>query len=465
VGREASEQQILRRLSVDAPAIYRIARREFAAHTRSNLFRFLGAAFTSPERYRALLESRDWFDSVLEVLAASDFLTDLLVRYPEEVATIAGIRDTRSATGPYLVTMSPDERDRSPFVDFVERLKATRDEKLALVRRQFRTRVFASGARDVLQRRDVFDSLAETSDIAIESIHAAISLCDWPEGLAVFALGRLGSCEFDILSDADLVFVRAEALDVGGATTAATHLMQSLSAYTRDGTLFPVDARLRPRGNDGELVVISRELLRYFETEAQPWEALTWTKLRLVHGWRTLHDEVVSARQCLLTRFAADHELTASLLYMREQLERSDDPASLRTGAGGVYDIDFIVGTLLVLNGGLACQIGTRSLGGRLQFLAAHGVLSQDDSRALIGAADLLRSVEHAIRLATGVSRKTLPASGHARDAVEALVRSSALTMACDLESTLACVRSEVRGIFERVMATARNCAKRHTIL
>src|SRR5206468_9734808 len=93
---------------------------------------------------------------------------------------------------------------------YITQSRTSAAERLAMIRRQYRSRLFASGARDILQRRSVFDSLAETTSIARESIAAALSLVSWPDGLAVFALGRLGTNEFDMLSDADLVFVRAE---------------------------------------------------------------------------------------------------------------------------------------------------------------------------------------------------------------------------------------------------------------
>ena len=69
---------------------------------------------------------------------------------------------------------------------------------------------------------------------------------------------------------------------------AAEQMMQALAAYTRNGMVFPVDTRLRPRGSEGELLVTPAQLAAYFEHEAQPWEALMYTKLRYVAGSRTL---------------------------------------------------------------------------------------------------------------------------------------------------------------------------------
>ena len=100
----------------------------------------------------------------------------------------------------------------------------------------------------------------------------------------MLGLGRLGAGEFDILSDADLLFVCDHDDHREELSKSAAHLMQALSAYTQHGMVFPVDARLRPQGGDGELVFTPAHLATYCEHEAQPWEALTYTKLRFLGG-------------------------------------------------------------------------------------------------------------------------------------------------------------------------------------
>src|SRR5208337_705736 len=101
--------------------------------------------------------------------------------------------------------------------------------------------------------------------------------------------------EFDLLSDADVLFVCDEpaARDSEEMRRAAEHMMEVLTAYTRDGTVFPVDARLRPHGREGELIVTPTQLSAYFREEAQPWEALTYVKLRYVAGDRNLADRAL----------------------------------------------------------------------------------------------------------------------------------------------------------------------------
>ena len=85
--------------------------------------------------------------------------------------------------------------------------------------------------------------------------------------------------------------------------------MHALAAYTREGTLFAVDARLRPRGGEGELVITPGELERYLAEEAQPWEALTYTKLRFVAGAKAIADSLLPVVHQQIVQIAAAHEL------------------------------------------------------------------------------------------------------------------------------------------------------------
>ena len=70
--------------------------------------------------------------------------------------------------------------------------------------------------------------------------------------------------------------------------------MEALTAYTRDGTVFPVDARLRPHGREGELIVTPTQLAAYFQDEAKPWEALTYLKMRHVAGDSEVGDRALA---------------------------------------------------------------------------------------------------------------------------------------------------------------------------
>ncbi|MGH9648899.1 MAG: hypothetical protein ACRD3I_00325, partial [Terriglobales bacterium] len=236
VGREQSYNQILHRLAADAPALYEIAtRRELSTHARRNLHRFLSAAFTSSERYAAVVRDPRAVEHALRLFSASDYLTDILIRHPVEIATITEIAEQPSVPVREVTLLQEAEGRRAvadPVFRHLAEVEAPYNEKLALLRQQCRHRVFAAGARDLMEFRAVYDSLEEMTTIADDAVNAATAIVNAGERLAVLALGRLGSREFDIASDADLLFVRDEASDPASGRKAAEQMVEALAAYT-----------------------------------------------------------------------------------------------------------------------------------------------------------------------------------------------------------------------------------------
>jgi len=452
-GREQSYQQILQRLAADAPALYEVAaQRDLTAHTRRNLQRFLSAAFTSSERYAALVHNPEAVGRALRLFQVSDYLTDILVRYPQELGTIEEIAASSNGdkSGALFKAEGPGAAGHDPVFGFLASSSSTRNEKLSMLRQHYRHRMFAAGSRDVMELRPVYESLSEMSAAADDAITAALAIAGNPPGFAVLTLGRLGSWEFDLASDADLLFVRDEQAETEPLIKVAEHMVEALAAYTQDGTLFPVDLRLRPRGAEGELLVTPESLAAYFSSEAQPWEALTYTKLRYVAGAEELALRAMTAVEEQMSRFASDPGFGEAVCAMRAKLEKSDSEPNFKVAAGGFYDIDYILSYLLVRYGVRDVQGNTRE---RLHTLAARALLSDDDCATLDAAAELLRTVGHVVRLVTGRSRKTLPMGDHPRRVCEQLVsRILGRTFREGLERELERTYRLVRPVFQKVL-------------
>jgi glutamate-ammonia-ligase adenylyltransferase len=306
-------------------------------------------------------------------------------------------------------------------------------EKMALLRRHFRTRVLSLGAADLEGLGSIFAALDRWSTLAARSVATALAIAaqalDQPEtiqsSLMVLGLGRLGLGEFDLASDADVVFVatpdvsREQLIE---CTRLAEKTIEVLSSYTREGTLFAVDTRLRPRGQEGELVINADALVNYLHESAHVWEALTYLKASPVAGeasqTQATAQRIVAA---VFERFAAYPGLEGELQEMRRRLEREVlvPPSNTKTAPGGYYDIDFAVSCLRLRNR-IELPPGTNTPG-QIAALRSAGLLSEDDASVLAGGAAFLRSVDHAVRLATGKSADGLPEHvGHA-EAIENL--------------------------------------------
>ena len=420
---ENSHPQILERLAEDAPQLARALHATGQGSTvRRNALRFLGAAFAGSDKYAAVVGAQSSIADSLSLFDTSEYLTEILVRHPEEAATLAEIRSLPAPpTGASLFNLIDEHQfaGRDAVFAYIANSSASHSEKIALLRRQFRHLAFASGARDLLELRPIYSALAETSNAAEESINAAFGIAGAPAGLAILALGRLGTREFDLLSDADLLFVGDENYDRQALTRATEEMMQALAAYTQEGLVFPVDTRLRPHGGEGELVVIPKQLEKYFSAEAQPWEALMYTKLRFVCGDAALGRRAASATDILFRRFANDERFPQAVRQMRKKLEDASAPAkSIRTSPGALYDADFISSFLLVKYN-IRAKLGT--LRDRLWRCSASGALDKKDTAILDHAGELCRTVEHALRLVIGRNTRWLPAAEHPRQAIEKL--------------------------------------------
>jgi len=254
-----------------------------------------------------------------------------------------------------------------------------------------------------------------------------------------------------VLSDADVLFVCDDKQDALALTKSAEQMMQALGAYTRDGMVFPVDARLRPRGGEGELLVTPAQLETYFAHEAQPWEALMYSKLRFLAGSRCLADSVTGATARLFQRFAGDANFLSAIREMRAKLQSAESgEKNFKTSAGAIYDIDFLASYLLIKHE-VKEKHGT--LRDRLWRCVAAGLLEKSDAAKLDHAAELLRSVEHVVRLVVGRARKWLPATEHARQVTEDLTSRILGTKWQDgLETELTRTCGEVRSIYNRLI-------------
>jgi len=165
-------------------------------------------------------------------------------------------------------------------------------------------------------------------------------------------------------------------------------------------------------------------------------------------------ERAVAAGNSLFQRFALEDSFLSSLQTMRAKLEATDSSGgSFKTSAGAIYDIDFLTGHLLVKHS-LKDKQGT--LRDRLWRCATSNLIDKSDAAALDHAAELLRTVEHVVRLVVGRARKWLPATEYARQVTEKLtaqILRRDFPEGLDAELQQSC--GEVRKIYDRVLLTA----------
>jgi glutamine synthetase adenylyltransferase len=159
----------------------------------------------------------------------------------------------------------------------------------------------------------------------------------------------------------------------------------------------------------------------------------------MIAGSERLAEEAAEALRRLRERSTASPHFVPELRAMRKRLTDSGGAESFKTGPGGLYDLDFLVGMLEVR---AALSGAGRQLIERLEALLERELLQPGQGRELLHAAGLFRRVDHAIRVVEGRSRKWLPESDLLRARVEQIVQGPELASHLHQQMLI------VRGIF-----------------
>ena len=169
---------------------------------------------------------------------------------------------------------------------------------------------------------------------------------DAPEArLAIIGMGKCGGRELNYISDVDVIFVAepAEGVEESAAlrtaTTLASTVMRLCSQPTAEGTIWEVDANLRPEGRAGALVRTLRSHVGYYERWAKTWEFQALLKARAVAGDAELGAAYIDAVLPFVWSAADRDGFVADVQRMRQRVERNvptkEADRQLKLGAAG----------------------------------------------------------------------------------------------------------------------------------
>ena len=431
---------------------------------------FLERVVAMPEVLELLSQRLELVPCIRELMEYSPHFAAYSLRFPKDVAEIGLTRETGRYSESEYVTINgwPMHPALEPI------LGEDRDPDTATseLRQFFRRQMLAIQTRSLYFGEDVFSTLVESSDLAVWILRAAHTLAVREAAaseqeaikptcaLRVIALGRLGTQEFDLGSDADIVFVipDSESHRLGLWTSVANRIIGIVSSYTADGQMFSIDPRLRPLGRDGELVQTESQFITYFSGQAESWEALTYMKARTVAGDHEKGKEFLATLQEVLWEgFARREELASLLVRMRKRIEAEQgDSKPLKSGPGGDYDIDFILLYWRLLHAESFYE--TLNTPQRIEIIRKTDPEYEHDLDVLLRATRILRSVDHAVRVSKGAASHALPPTQWQRELLSELVGRWLPDDAKEqkLEPLIESTRDSVRAIFWSAFESGR---------
>ncbi|PVG81870.1 bifunctional glutamine-synthetase adenylyltransferase/deadenyltransferase [Nocardioides gansuensis] len=354
------------------------------------------------------------------VLGASVALADHLARHPEQWRELTDptLGSTRPAAyavrAALLEAVGADPADPEPV--------ATRPDAEAVdtLRVEYRRILLRLAARDLAHHLGVDDAAAELSDLAAGTLEAALAIARARIGepaasarLTVVAMGKCGGHELNYVSDVDVIFVfepaagASESLALRSATQLASHLMRICSEHTAEGTIWPVDANLRPEGSQGPLVRTLASHLGYYERWAKTWEFQALLKARPVAGDRALGAAYVAMVQPLIWSAAERAGFVEDVQAMRRRvldhtqssMGEAEAERQLKLGSGGLRDVEFAVQLLQLVHGRADESLRVGATLSALTELTRGGYVNRQDGEQLHRAYAFLRTLEHRIQL------------------------------------------------------------------
>lgn len=365
---------------------------------------------------------------LLEIFSTSQYLGEILISEPELFETI------RQDDGlPKSQKQLTDE--------LVEEIKALEKDSSVLraLRRFKRRQTLRIAYGDIIKKQSlevVTQQISKVAEAIIEAaIHAAGRKLFLKRGtprtvrgdmahFSVIALGKLGGRELNYSSDIDLMFLydregqtdpEQEAIDnTQYFSELGREIVRLLTEQTELGAAYRVDMRLRPNGQHGSLAIGFDEALRYYDNRGRTWERQAFIKARPVAGNILLGEAFLERLEPWIYRRNITQADIAGIRTLKRKIERNaqssgDDLLNVKTGYGGIRDIEFMTQFLQLLHGGELRELRTGNTLRAIERLEKNACLQPQEKDLLIEGYRFLRKIEHRLQIMFDLQTHTMP--------------------------------------------------------
>lgn len=446
----------------------------------SNLEKFLRAVGPRASFYALLAENREILKLLVSLFGMSEFLSKIFILNP-------GMLDTMVSRSFAAV------KERSEMEEELAALleqAADLEERLDVLRRYRNEEFLRIGMHDIYGRLDQAGIAGQLTNLAEACLAVAAGIAvrelarfgtptcagddgrERPARFVVIGMGKLGGRELNYHSDLDIIYVYDHQGMTDGVRSISNHeyfaklgqkIISILSTPTREGYAYKIDTRLRPSGNAGPLVTSQDSFRSYHREEAQVWERQALTKARVVLGEEELREGIESIIGETVYGSAAGPEARQEIHRLRMRMEHelareSVGSYNIKTGRGGMVDVEFVVQYLQLRHGRDVPGIRSVSTLAALEAIRGASLLADDDCRVLRDGYLFLRQLENRLRIIHDYSMNDLGgAKGYLDKLARRLgyderLRNPGAALMVDYER----ITDSIRGVYERILGEER---------
>ncbi|MEQ1510836.1 MAG: glutamine-synthetase adenylyltransferase, partial [Sphingopyxis sp.] len=381
----------------------------------------------------------------------SPFLSGLIERHPELVAQL----EAGDCDGALAAALTAQVES-----DIVASIRKQR-QGVALV-----TAIAdLAGAWDLTRVTHTLSDFAdEACDAALGAAYAERAPGEPVAGLAVIALGKLGSHELNYSSDIDPILIfdpatlpRRQRDDPGeAAVRIARRWVEILSQRTGDGHVLRVDLRLRPTPEVTPIVLPIDAAISYYESQALAWEQAAFIRARASAGDKALGCYFLDAIQPFIWRRSMDFGQIRRIRDISQRIRsayaggQAFGPGfDLKRGRGGIREVEFFAQVQQLIHGGRDTALRAPDTRDALAALASAGHVTRSVAENMAQHYTVLRTIEHRLQMIADLQTHSLPRDLAALDAV---ARLDGMQDGAALIAILAPVITEVGAAFDTLI-------------
>ncbi len=323
---------------------------------------------------------------------------------------------------------------------------------------------------DIAGVADAMQAAEWVSQFADAATHAAMiaaarknGLANECAGLVSIAMGKLGAFELNYSSDIDLIMIfDADVMGLAAdearqrAVRVAKDAVAILQDQTAAGYVFRTDLRLRPDPGVSALAISAAAAEAYYESFGQNWERMAYIKARAHAGDIALGEQFLAALRPFVWRKYLDFAAIEDVKAVKRQLHSAKGGGAIefaghdvKTGRGGIREIEFFAQTQQLILGGKAEDLRPRKTLDALDALTRRGHVTPREREEMSTAYHYLRHVEHRLQMINDEQTHKIPKT--AEDIERVAVFSGAANAGAfeeKLRSTLECVQRNFDRLF-----------------
>ena len=424
--------------------------------TLLNLDRFLSGLGSRMSVYALLNENPEIISLLTKTFSRKGMLSDFLIRHPEYLDSVilkdvAGFYDSKESMD---AALREEVHSQEFFEDKLNALRSFKHtESLKLCFREL------SGDLDPLYVGKYLSMVADvvmdsSLEMAREDLRVSPEKKELLKNMIVLGLGKLGGEEMSYTSDLDIIFIY-EGDDHELFSKYGQRFISNLSVYTSESFCYKVDLELRPSGNSGTLVTSLDAFAEYHASSALMWERQALVKARVVAGNRELGKKAMKIIDKFVYSSSLAEDFHKEIYRLRARIENElsnedESTFNLKSGKGGIIDIEFLVQMLQLAHGRENPDIRTANTMDAIRALDSAGFIESVESEALTKGYIFLRRMGNMLSLLSERAKNEI-----SQDDFERMAEEFGLSGGDSLRIKYLRVTEEVRVIYDKYFLKA----------